>query len=341
MAAFFATFFAGFFTAFLAAFFVVFLAAFFATFFAGRFTLFGAASAAGAEETDRFVERELGRHRAARHGRVHASVSDVRAVATFQHAHRRAAVGVGAELGDRRLLLAAAPLLRLRVQRLGFLERHREQLFLAGQAARVAVVALQVGAEPARRRDDLAAFAVGADDAWSASNWSASSNVTVSGVCDANSDDRFGFFFEPGFLVAELHVRTEPAGEHVDRELGVGIGAQHLRPLRLLLDELERQRHRQLVGRDLGRQRRGLVVGALHVRAVPPDPHDDLVAGVVLADRDRAHAARVDGRELFVGDELAEAGRAVAEVEGVEPLLLLAFAPAMTSSASSIVAVKL
>ena len=81
----------GFFTAFFAAFLVVFLAAFFATFFAGRFTLVGAASARGAEERHGFVDARARPDLATRDRGVHAPVSDVRAVPTFEHAYRRAA----------------------------------------------------------------------------------------------------------------------------------------------------------------------------------------------------------------------------------------------------------
>ena len=46
---------------------------------------------------------------ATRHGRVRRAVGDVRPVPTVEHAHRRPGVGMLPELGERRLLLAAAP----------------------------------------------------------------------------------------------------------------------------------------------------------------------------------------------------------------------------------------
>src|SRR5439155_429723 len=82
------------------------------------------------------------------------------------------------------------------------------------------------------------------------------------------------------------YVRAVPAGQHVDRQLGLGVGAERGRARRLRGDHVERELDGQLVGRDLGRQRGGLRVFALYVRPVAADAHDDLVAGVVGADRD-------------------------------------------------------
>ena len=77
--------------AFFAAFFAVFLAVFLAVFFAAFLRLASAPSRrapAGAPTASSSVSSAgIG---ARGHGRVHAAVGDVRAVATFEHAHRRA-----------------------------------------------------------------------------------------------------------------------------------------------------------------------------------------------------------------------------------------------------------
>ena len=104
-------------------------------------------------------------------------------------------------------------------------------------------------------------------------------------------------------MFPELHVRPEAPGEHDDRQPRLRIRSEGARPFRLLGDQLERERHRQLVRRDVGRKRRRLVVLSLHVGPVATDPHDDLVPGVVATDRDRADTSRIDERELIVGDE--------------------------------------
>ena len=138
----------------------------------------------------------------------------------------------------------------------------------------------------------------------SESSCNASSSVTVSGVWRREQRRALRLLLRALFLLAELHVRTEAAGEHVDRHVGLGIGAERLRAGGLLGDELERELDRELVGREIGRERSRLGLFALHVRAVAADAHDELLTGVVGADRDRADSARIDRGELLGRNEV-------------------------------------
>src|SRR5206468_1443723 len=88
---------------------------------------------------------------------------------------------------------------------------------------------------------------------------------------------------------------------------------------RRLRKQLLRLLDSELVGDDVVGDVRALLA-ALEVRAVAPDAHDD----VALGNEERVDLARVDRAEVL--DEVVQAGRAVAEVEAVQPAgpLLLA-----------------
>ena len=89
--------------------------------------------------------------------------------------------------------------------------------------------------------------------------------------------------------------------------------ADRLVSLQPCLQQLHGVRHRQLVGAGVvGDRRRRLV--ALHEGAVAADAHDHLFPGLVAAQRDRAHLARVDLLRLVV-EEGTQPRLAVAEVE--------------------------
>ena len=117
--------------------------------------------------------------------------------AAVEHPHRRARVGVRAELGERRLRPRPAAALGLGEDRLGLGERHGEELVLGLEAAAVGAL-LEVGPVATVLRGDLVAVGVGADDPRQREQLRAPPRAsTVSGSIDANSDARGGFAFEP------------------------------------------------------------------------------------------------------------------------------------------------
>src|SRR6185436_11316865 len=75
--------------------------------------------------------------------------------------------------------------------------------------------------------------------------------------------------------LTQLHERPVATGEHEHREARFGIVAHDTRTGRALREELLGALDGQLVGRELGRDRR-LLVTALEARAVVPYAYDDL-----------------------------------------------------------------
>ena len=160
------------------------------------------------------------------------------------------------------------------------------------------------------------------------------------GSIDANSDARFGFSFEPVGLLAELHERAEAPGEHEHGEAGLGIGAELAGTAAALGEQLLGLLGRELVGREVGGDR-CLLVAALDVRAVGPDPHDELAALGVVPDVHRVDLGLVDLREVLLGDELAQARPGRCRSRRSASHFSASPSPrAIASSASSIVAVN-
>ena len=229
-----------------------------------------------------------------------------------------------AEIGERGLRHAAAPLLRLREQRLGLVERDGEQLIFRLEAAGVGHL-LQIGPVAPVLGGDLRAVAAGPDDARQRQQRERLLERDRRGIHAGEQRRALRLVLRAVLDLTELDERSEPAGEREHGQARVGVGAEHARPHRPDREQLLGAFGRELVGREVGRDRR-LVVTAFDVGAVGPHPHDELATFTVAADVHRVHFGLVDRREMVLGNELAEPDRAVSEVEGVQPLLRLALA---------------
>src|SRR5215207_8304930 len=280
----------------------------------------GAASLALPQELDRLFEVHGLRVGAARDRRVQRPVGHVRAVSTVEDPHRRAGVGMLAQLGDGRLG-PPAMLLGLREQGLGPLDGDGEDLVLGLEAAALLPL-LQVRAVAAVVGGDLVAAGVGTHLAGQAKELE---RVLERDRVEAHRRQqrrRLRLLLAVDEL-AELHVRPVAAVARDHLETGLGVGAELLRSFGRPSQQLDGEVYGELVGRDVVREGRALLV-ALEVRAELSDPHVDRPALVVLADLDGVDLARVDLGEVLLAHELLEAALPVAVVEVVQPVLGLA-----------------
>ena len=180
-----------------------------------------------------------------------------------------------AELGDRRLLLAAAAQLGLRVQRLGLGQRDREELVFGREAAGVAVGALQVRTETTGRRDDLAPFRIGADRAGQRQQLQRLFERDGLGRLVVNSDARFGFFFVPSSCSPSCtYGPKRPVNTNTVQPVSGSVPSAPGRPL--LGDQLGASSTVSSSGAMSGGSD-AVSLLALDVRPVPADAQDELV----------------------------------------------------------------
>src|SRR3954452_2701622 len=282
---------------------------------AARAFLHRAARPAGGEQLGGPLRRDRLHRAPGPQAGVRLPVRDVGPEPAFLEDDRLAADRVVAELLERGRGCAAAALARLGPPGERLLERDREELLLRVDRARL-VALLDVGPVAAVRGDDF--LAVGFAER-------PRQRQEPDGVLERDRLRRHRLEERRGArLVVALddfrHVRAVAARLDDDRAPRRRVDTELLL-LPALREELLGALGRQLVGRHLGRQRLPLVA-ALEVRAVLPDPHDDVAAGEL----DRVDLARINLAEASL-DELLQAGVAVgAEVEAAQPLVALLLA---------------
>ena len=222
--------------------------------------------------------------------RVHLAVGDVRPETAVLDHHRLPAHRIGAELAQRRRGRGApAPLLRLGEQRERLLERHREQLLLVLERARLGAL-LDVRAVAAVRGDDLLAVGrVGAERARQREQRQRVLQVTVSGDIDLKSEPVRGF---SPFSTTSVTYGPVAAGLDDDRVARLRVDAE----LALLRGPATSSSSAFATVSSSGAMSSEIVARwplALDVRPVAADAQLDAVA-----DRDRVDRARVDVAEI-------------------------------------------